>query len=133
MIQKFLVQVEDHRDTRWLIDSEELRRRLAIFSRHIVAAVTEGPQPGILVIQEEAPGPQEQAEPRERARRNFCRVIVRAGESVTRGDRQRRELEGSKPVTAARPPARKRGVNGASERQLPNTIQVKPFYPHAAD
>ena len=109
MIQKFLVEIEDRRNTRWLVDSEELRRRLAIFACLIADAVTEGPRPGILVIQEETPEKQDhRLEPDEI---NGCARAYswRAGESVTRGDRRRRELECSKPVAAARPPA---GMDG---------------------
>lgn len=53
MIQKFLVEIEDRRNTRWLVDSEEVRHRLAIFACLIADAVTEGPRPSILVIREE--------------------------------------------------------------------------------
>ena len=110
MIQKFLVEIEDRRNTRWLVDSEELRRRLAIFACLIADAVTEGPRPGILVIQEEAP--EKQDHPLERDEINGCASAYscRTGESVTRGDRRRRELECSKPVAAACPPARMDGA-----------------------
>ena len=60
MIQKFLVEIEDQRNTRWLVDSEELRHRLEILAYVIADTVTEGPKPRILVIQEEKPEPEEQ-------------------------------------------------------------------------
>jgi hypothetical protein len=59
MNHKFLVEIQDRRDTRWLVDSEELRRRLAVFTCFLTDAVTEGPRPGILVIQDEVPEKQD--------------------------------------------------------------------------
>jgi hypothetical protein len=103
MIQKFLVQIEDRRSTRWLVDSEGLRRRLAVLTCHIADAVTEGTRPGIAVIREEAPEKADHPLGRHEMGDGASVPSCGAGESVTRGDRRLRELECSKPVAAARP------------------------------
>jgi hypothetical protein len=52
---KFLVQIEDEPETRWLQSPNELRRTLEQTAHCAVSWATAGPVPRVFVIQEEVP------------------------------------------------------------------------------
>ncbi|HEY9171388.1 MAG TPA: hypothetical protein VI136_03790 [Verrucomicrobiae bacterium] len=55
MIHKYLIQIEDRPDTRWLISHDCLLGRLAINVRWVTDSLTDGDHPKVTVIQEEVP------------------------------------------------------------------------------
>jgi hypothetical protein len=55
MVTKILIQIEDRKETSWLISPEELRHRLEVFASFLIKDVTAGMIPRVTVIQDEAP------------------------------------------------------------------------------
>lgn len=55
MIQKFLVQFEDSKDTRWIADPARIVEELGFAGRCIAAKLTDGKIPAVSIIREEAP------------------------------------------------------------------------------
>ena len=62
MIHKYLIQIEDRPDSRWLIPVSCLQERLAVNVRCVTDSLTDGYHPRVTVIQEEMPTTQEGGE-----------------------------------------------------------------------